>query len=258
MIRHLLLLSSLLLLSTSMHAYDWGKKGHRVTGVIAEKYLTKKTKKALNELLDGQSLAFVSTYGDEIKSDERYKEFGPWHYVNIPFNSTYEEHPKSDRGDIITGINTCVAVLQDVNESKDAKAFYLRLLVHFIGDLHQPLHVGLADDRGGNDFQVRWYDEGTNIHTVWDTKMIESYDMSYTELAENADRLTKEELELLQSGSVIDWMEDSRKLVKDIYRNTQEGDKLGYRYMYDYFNILRGQLQKGGVRLAHLLNELLG
>lgn len=256
--RHFLILVCFLLVATSTNAYDWGKKGHRVTGAIAEKYLTKKTKKAIADLLDGQSLAFVSTYGDEIKSDRAYREFGPWHYVNVPFDSTYEEHPKSDRGDIIMGIEKCVSVLEDKNATKDNKAFYLRLLVHFIGDLHQPLHVGIGEDKGGNDFQVRWFDEGTNLHSVWDTKMIESYGMSYTELADNAEELSKRQLEALQSGSVLDWMEDSRNLVKDIYANTESGEKLGYRYMYDYFTILRGQLQKGGVRLAQLLNDILG
>lgn len=256
--RHFLILVCFLLVVTSTNAYDWGKKGHRVTGAIAEKYLTQKTKNAIADLLDGQSLAFVSTYGDEIKSDRAYREFGPWHYVNVPFDSTYEEHPKSDRGDIIVGIEKCVSVLEDKNATKENKAFYLRLLVHFIGDLHQPLHVGIGKDKGGNDFQVRWFDEGTNLHSVWDTKMIESYGMSYTELADNAEELSKRQLEALQSGSVLDWMEDSRNLVKDIYANTENGEKLGYRYMYDYFTILRGQLQKGGVRLAQLLNDILG
>lgn len=241
-----------------MNAYDWGKKGHRVTGAIAEKYLTRKTKKALDELLDGQSLALVSTYGDEIKSDKAYKKYGPWHYVNVPFNSTYEKHPKSDRGDIIMGINKCISVIKDKSATKDNRAFYLRLLVHLVGDLHQPLHVGLGSDKGGNDFQVRWYNEGTNLHSVWDTKMLESYGMSYTELADNTERLSKEQLKILQSGTVLDWMKDSRTLVKDIYVHTEQGEKLGYKYMYDYFNILREQLQKGGVRLAQLLNDILG
>jgi len=104
---------------------DWGKTGHRATGEIAEKYLTKKAKKELNKLLNGHSLAYVSNYGDEIKSDNKYREFGPWHYVNFPFGSTYEEHPKSDKGDIIVGINTCIEVLKNENSSREDKVFYL-------------------------------------------------------------------------------------------------------------------------------------
>ncbi len=256
--RSFFILLIVLLISIQASAYDWGKTGHRVTGKVAEKYLTKKARKAIDKLLDGQSLAFVSTYADEIKSDRAYRSYGPWHYVNVPFDSTYDEHPKSESGDIITGIETCISVLKSDTASKKDKAFHLRLLVHFIGDLHQPLHVGLSEDKGGNDFQVQWYNDGTNLHRVWDTQMIESYGMTYTELADNMPDITKKQREHLASGTYREWMEDSRLLVKDIYANTEKGDKLGYRYMYDYFNTLRVQLQKGGVRLAQLLNDILG
>ncbi|GAK93483.1 endonuclease [Nonlabens ulvanivorans] len=132
------------------------------------------------------------------------------------------------------------------------------MLVHFIGDLHQPLHTGISEDKGGNDFQVRWYRDGTNLHRVWDSQMIESYGMSYSELAMNMPQLSKKERKTIASGTHRDWLEDSRIVVKDIYANTSVGEKLGYRYMYDYFDVLKGQLQKGGVRLAALLNEVLG
>ncbi|MBF4985246.1 S1/P1 Nuclease, partial [Nonlabens mediterrranea] len=110
----------------------------------------------------------------------------------------------------------------------------------------------------GNDFQVRWYRDGTNLHRVWDTQMIESYGMSYSELAMNMPQLSKKERKTMASGTHRDWLTDSRNVVKDIYANTTVGQKLGNRYMYDYFNVLKGQLQKGGVRLAALLNEVLG
>ncbi|MDT0554378.1 S1/P1 nuclease [Patiriisocius hiemis] len=253
---YLLFFAFILISSTSLAIDDWGKTGHRVTGEIAEKYLSKNAKKAIESLLNGESLAFVSTYGDEIKSDDAYRKYGPWHYVNFPFDSAYETHPKSDRGDIIVAINTCIKVLKSKTESNENKAFHLRLLVHFIGDLHQPLHIGLAEDKGGNDFQVRWFNEGTNLHTVWDTKMIEHYNMSYKELASNTRKLSKQELSTIKSGSVLDWMNESRAICKDVYENTEVGEKLGYRYMHDYFTTVRSQLQKGGIRLATILNEI--
>lgn len=237
-------------------AEDWGRTGHRATGEIAEQHLTGKAKRMIKELLGGESLALVSTYADEIKSDERYRSYGPWHYVNFPFDSTYEDHPKSDRGDLIRAIDTCISVLKDKSSSKEDKVFHLKLLVHFIGDLHQPLHNGKAEDKGANDFQVRWFDDGTNLHSVWDTKMIESYNMSYSELAANRTVLSKNEIEQMQQGSVIDWMNESRELCLDIYENTKVGEKLGYRYMYRYMNVIRDQIQKGGVRLAAVLNEI--
>lgn len=244
--------------TTTVSAYDWGKTGHRTTGAIAQKYLSKKAKKAIDQLLDGESLALVSTYADDIKSDDQYRSYGPWHYVNVPFDKTYDTHPKNERGDVVQGIDKCIAVIASKTSSKEDKAFYLRLLVHFIGDLHQPLHTGIGEDKGGNDFQVRWYNDGTNLHRVWDTQMIESYGMSYSELADAMPQLSKVQHKAIAAGTHREWMEESRTLVKDIYANTEKGEKLGYRYMYDYFNTLKGQLQKGGIRLAALLNEILG
>ena len=256
--RTLLILGLSLFLSVfSLHASeDWGRTGHRATGEIAEQYLTKKAKKAIDKLLNGHSLAFVSTYGDEIKSDDRFRSYGPWHYVNFPFGSAYEDSEKSERGDLVQAIGTCIDVLKNEKSTEAEKVFHLKMLVHFIGDLHQPLHVGIGEDRGGNRFQVRWFDEGTNLHTVWDTKMIEDYNMSYTELAANANRLTKSNVEAIERGSVLDWVAESRKLCESVYANTESGEKLGYKYMYDYVPIVRSQLQKGGIRLAHVLNDI--
>ena len=202
-------------------ADDWGKTGHRATGEIAQKHLSKKTKKAISALLDGHSLAFVSNYGDDIKSNSIYNKYRPWHYVNFPFGEKYEEHPKSEKGDLILAINECVAVLKDEKSTKEEKVFSLKMLVHFMGDLHQPLHVGLAEDKGANDFQVRWFNSGTNLHTVWDSKMLDSYEMSYSELAENSDKLSKAQLATVESGTVLDWMYESRSLCEDIYDNTE-------------------------------------
>ena len=236
-------------------AEDWGKTGHRVVGEIAENYLSKKAEKEISKLLNGHSLAFVANYGDDIKSDRQYDSYRPWHYVNFPFGEKYETHSKSEKGDIIQGIEKCISVLKDANSTKEDKIFHLKMLVHFMGDLHQPLHIGLEDDKGGNDFQVRWFSDGTNLHTVWDYKMIDFYEMSYTELAANTDVLTKEQVEMIKKGGVLDWMYESRALCEDIYKNTEIGEKLGYAYMYKYVDTLRFQLQKGGIRLAEVLNE---
>ncbi|WGF91339.1 S1/P1 nuclease [Aequorivita marisscotiae] len=235
---------------------DWGKTGHRAVGEIADDYLSRKAEKEILKLLDGHSLAFVANYGDDIKSDRNFDMYRPWHYVSFPFGEKYETYPKSEKGDIIQGIKKCVTVLKDKNSSKEDKVFYLKMLVHFMGDLHQPLHIGLAEDKGGNDFQVRWFKDGTNLHTVWDSKMIDFYDMSYSELAKNTDVLSKQQIEAVKKGTVIDWMYESREICENIYQNTEVGEKLGYNYMYKYMDVLRFQLQKGGIRLATVLNEI--
>jgi len=236
----------------------WGPTGHRATGKVAENHLTKRAKKKIDKLLKGESLAFVSTYGDEIKSDKKYNQFYTWHYVNMPLDSQYEDAKKNPKGDLVTGINTCISVLKDKHSTDDDKAFYLRMLVHLIGDLHQPMHIGRKEDKGGNTIQVQWFGKGTNLHRVWDTDMIEEWNMSYLELADNTEDLSKEQVKSIQQGNVIDWVHDTHKLSKIAYQSVEVGEDLKYRYSYDHFSTVRKQLQKGGIRLAKLLNDIFG
>jgi len=235
---------------------DWGATGHRTVGKIADSYLKGKTKRKIAELLDGQSLALVSTFGDDIKSDKRYNEFYTWHYVNMPFDVDYEDSEKNPSGDLVTGIEKCKSVILDDKASKEDKAFYLKLLVHFMGDLHQPMHVGRKEDKGGNTVQVQWFGNGANLHSVWDSKMIEHYNMTYTELTDNANEISKEQVAFLQQGTTVDWVNDTHKFAVEVYATANKGDKLGYKYMYHNFGLVRSQLQKGGIRLAKVLNDL--
>ncbi len=235
----------------------WGRKGHRVTGYLAEKHLTRKAKKAINELLEGHSLAFVSTYADEIKSDRRYSKYTPWHYVNYPLEATYATSKKSEFGDIVVAIEKCKAVLKDTQSSREDKVFHLKLLVHFLGDLHQPMHAGREEDRGGNDIQVQWFNEGSNLHKVWDTNMLESYGMSFYELGDELDRSTSRKMQKhLQQGTVEEWLEESHVLTREIYRSVAVGEKLRYAYSYKYNPVVFECLRKGGFRLAKVLNDI--
>jgi len=234
----------------------WSATGHRTVGKIAEKHLTSTTKRKIKKLLKGQSLAFASTFGDEIKSDKRYNDFYTWHYINIPLESNYEDSEKNPKGDLATAIAYCKKIISDKNSSKEDKAFYLKLLIHFIGDLHQPMHIGLAEDKGGNDFKLKWFSKDTNLHRVWDGDMIEGYDMGYLELAENANTLSKEQVKAIQKGTVIDWINETHNLTRKVYAGVNEGDNLSYRYSYENFETVRSQLQIAGIRLAKVLNDL--
>ncbi|MBZ9731085.1 S1/P1 nuclease [Salegentibacter sp. JZCK2] len=238
---------------------DWGKTGHRATGEIAENYLNKKAKKAIDKILNGQGLAFVANYADDIKSDPDFRKYNPWHYVNLAEGQTqYNEETANPDGDLYQAILKCKEVLKDENASKEDKQFYLKMLVHFVGDLHQPFHVGRAADKGGNDIQVRWYNEGSNIHRVWDSNMIDSYQMSYTELAANTKQLNRAQIKAIEEGEVIDWVYESGEMAQELYDSVEIGEKLGYEYMYKNLPTVLKQLQKGGIRLAKILNEIYG
>lgn len=235
---------------------DWGSTGHRVVGEIANKYLKSKTKRELKKLLDGASLALASTFADEIKSDSRYNEFYTWHFINMPIDASYDPTKRHPNGDLVSGIEYCIKIVRSDIVSKNDKAFYLKMLIHLIGDLHQPLHIGLAEDKGGNDFKVQWFYEDSNLHRVWDTEMIETYGMTYTELADNSSFLSRKQVKELQKGTVIDWVNETHKLTKNVYDSAEQGENLRYRYSYLHFNTVRSQLEIAGVRLAKVLNDL--
>lgn len=234
----------------------WSKTGHRVIGEVAQENLTKKAAKAIAELLDGQGLAAVSNFGDLIKADSSYRKFNAWHYVNYPADKKYGDEPPSKEGDLMTGIEKCVEIIGNQNSSKADKIFYLKMLVHLIGDLHQPMHVSRLEDKGGNDIQVRWFNKGSNLHRVWDSNMIDDHGMSYTELASNLPRLSKAEKKAIQKGDIYDWVEESHDLANEVYGSVEMGEKLYYRYSYDWFGTVEIQLEKGGLRLAKVLNNL--
>ncbi|QSS97519.1 S1/P1 nuclease [Psychroflexus sp. ALD_RP9] len=241
-----------------LNYHDWGQNGHRVVGEVAEQYLTKRAKRKISKLLDGQSLAVISTYADEIKSNNKFDKFKPWHYANVDFHMTYLESKPSEKGDIVIGIKKCFEVLKDKKASKSDKVFYLKMLVHLIGDMHQPLHFGKKEDRGANDFKVKWFYKNSNMHRVWDTEMIRSYNMSYSELADNLDPLSKHQLVEIQKGSLLDWVEDTRELTIKVYNSAEANENLSYKYMYQWFEVVKLQLNKGGIRLAIILNEIFG
>jgi len=242
--------------SSSDEAVFWGKNGHRATGQIAEKHLTKKAKRNIDKILKGQSLAFVSTYADEIKSDKKFNKYYSWHYINMDLEQTYEQAKKNPKGDLVTGINTCIDVLKDKNSSDAEKNFHLKMLVHFVGDLHQPMHIGRKEDKGGNSIQVEWFGRGTNLHSVWDSKMIDDWEMSYLELADNADDLSKRQIEAIEKGTLVDWVNEVHSVTNEVYNSVKKGENLRYRYSYNHFGTVRTQLQKGGIRLAKVLNDI--
>lgn len=235
---------------------DWGQTGHRTVGEIANKHISKKTSTEIEKLLKGESLAYVSIYADEIRSDSKYNSFAAWHYVNFKGDKKYKEEPINPEGDILQGIKKCILVVRDKNASQKDKAFYLRMLVHFVGDLHMPLHAGNKHDKGGNDVKVKWFGDSSNLHRVWDSDMINHYQMSYTELAKNIDIISKDKIAEFNQGTLADWAHESRALAIKVYKDAEKEEYLGYKYMYHNFPIVKNQLEKGGIRLALVLNEV--
>lgn len=212
--------------ASSLPSFDWGKNGHRSTAQIAQNHLKKRAERKINKILNGKSLALISTFGDEVKSDPRYKKYSKWHYLNMTPGKSYAEVKDSIGPNLIWAIQECETKLKDKETSSEDQRFYLKMLVHLVGDLHQPLHVGHGYDYGGNSIKLEWFGHRSNLHRVWDEDLIDSYKMSYTELARNEQQLTKKQLQAIQSGTLLDWMKESQLLAEKVYASAEAGDHL--------------------------------
>jgi hypothetical protein len=139
----------------------------------------------------------------------------------------------------------------------DKRQIALRFLIHFVGDLHQPLHVGREEDQGGNKISVTWFDKQTNLHSVWDNSLVDFQQYSYTEYTTVLDIATAEEVQSWQQSTLEDWFYESYTLANKVYATVPADGKLGYKYNYIFQQDLDRQLLKGGVRLAEMINEAL-
>ena len=239
---------------------DWGSTGHRVVAEVANNYITNKTKDKINEILNDETLVNVSTYADDIKSDSRYDQFYDWHFLNMELDDDYEDIIPSEKGDVFIAINRCIDILESDSSSDSEKSFYLKLLVHFVGDLHQPLHIGRYEDRGANRVYVKWFGRNSNLHRVWDSDMINSHNMSYSELAVNLSNpdflvFTKETKDF-ERDDILDWVKEIHVYTNQIYADVSVDDNLGYEYQYKNFGTVKELLLIGGIRLAKILNYL--
>jgi hypothetical protein len=240
------------LLSIGFTASGWGPVGHRAVGLIAEKYLTRNTATKIRELMGRESLPEASTWADEIRSDPAWKKASPWHYVNIEDDETYDTAPKNPDGDVVQAMIRFEAVLRDQSASRKARVEALRFLVHFVGDIHQPLHAGRRSDRGGNEVKVMWFNTPTDLHTVWDSSLINDERLSFTELASFINDAKDSEIRDWQSSSYVDWVKESIELRGQAY---DIGDgKLGYAYRFRALPIVKRRILQAGIRLAGLLN----
>lgn len=240
----------------------WGPLGHRIVGQVADSYLTKNARKQIKRILGNESLAMTSNWADFIKSDPAYSYMSSWHYINLKAGQTEKELKAYLAADtsvnVYTKINWLTEQLKNKNLEPDKQVLYLRILIHFVGDIHQPLHTGRYEDLGGNKIKLSWFNEPFNLHQVWDEKLIEFQQLSYTEYAKAINFTTKEERKLWEAEPVSEWVWQSYQLAAKIYAGVKPDDRLSYQYNFKYIASVNQQLLKGGVHLACLLNEIFG
>ncbi len=237
-------------------AFGWGSTGHRVTGQIAEKYLSKKARQKIEKILGEQSVAMVSNWMDEVRSDSLFNYMEDWHWVTIPDGMTYEQTDKNPNGDLIETLERMIVALKSKTLPPDKEAEFLKIVIHLVGDIHMPLHVGSKDDRGGNNIKVTWFRSDSNLHRVWDSDMINDTNLSYTELAASLEQPSADQIKTLQKSSIREWANESISYHKNVY--AIGNGKLGYAYSYHNFHIVRKRLLQAGIRLAGVLNDVYG
>jgi hypothetical protein len=241
----------------SQSVFGWGQVGHRVTGEIAEQYLSIKAKQQIRSLYPNESLAEISTYADEERSnpDEFWKKTaGPWHYVTIPKGKTYKEVGAPEEGDAYSALQQFSKTLKNPQASNEEKRLALHFIVHIVGDLHQPLHAGNGTDKGGNDFKLEYFWEASNLHRVWDSGIIEGQELSYTEWTKWLSRKISPQMaaQWNQPDPNV-WIAESIAIRDNIY---PEENKISYDYKYQNLPVVKQRLQQAGVRIAAYLNRV--
>ena len=241
----------------SFQALSWGQTGHRVTGAIAQQYLTPETQRAISQLLVNEDLAEASTYADEMKSNPSEfwkKTANPWHYVNVFDGKTYSDVAPPPEGNAATALDMFSKQLKSKQSSSEEKQLALRFIVHIIGDLHQPFHAGNGKDRGGNDVKLTFFWDDSNLHRVWDSGLIDRQQLSYTEWTNKlSSKISSQQAKQWMEIDPKVWIAESAKVRANVY---PENDKISWDYQYQNLPIVKQRLQMGGVRIAAYLNAL--
>jgi len=241
-----------------LQGWSWGQKGHDTTCSIAEHHLSKKAKKTIKWLLDGMSIVYWSNWLDNASHQPEFKYASTWHYKNIDADETFDNATLEPKGNIITALTEQAERLGNKSLSKEERALALKMFVHLMGDLHQPMHMGHKSDIGANRWDVTFFSSSTNLHTSWDTNLVESaHKWSFTEWTDLIDRLKKKERKQIVEGDYTSWAKETYAICKMIYEATPVGTKISYDYVAEWTPVVEQQFLRGGHRLAYMLNKVL-
>jgi hypothetical protein len=251
-----LFLAGLMMLATSQ-AFAWGQLGHYLIGYMAERQMKKSTLKKVEKVLYPMSLGRSGTWMDEIRSDRNYDYATTWHYLTSK-EGEYNPEIQESTGDAFEAIQRLKAELTAGGLSPKEESEKLKMLIHMVEDIHQPLHVGTGEDRGGNDVKIEFFGRPTNLHALWDSGMIERQGMSYSEIGDELfRRITPELQDRYREATMEDWLKEAVSLRPAVY-DLPEDRRLSYLYMYQNYHIAEERMIAASVRLAQILDEIYG
>lgn len=241
----------------AMSAMGWSQKGHDTTVAIAERHLTPTTKHAVDSIFEGRSLVYYANWLDNASHTPEYNYSQTWHYKNIDAGETFDSAPRIPEGDIVRALTNQAWVLKSVEKTPEEKALALKMVIHFLGDIHQPMHLGHASDRGGNGWKVKVFYRDTNLHSAWDNSLPNSgHSWSFTEWADQIDRVSDATVAEICKGNATDWARETYDICTEVYDTTPQGTNISYDYIAKWTPVVEEQFLKGGLRLADLLNSI--
>lgn len=241
---------------------SWGSVGHRTVATIAARHLSPAAKTAVADLLDGQTVEEASTWADEIRSNPVYRKTAAWHFLNLPSGLDHAAFTARVRAmeqqNVVNSIAHFETVLADPNAAKPQKTEALKFIVHFVGDVHQPMHVSHKEDKGGNTIQVRYDGKGTNLHALWDTKLLETEHQGEAQLAAAFDHASPANIKQLQASNPEEWAWESYQISEQLYNEVDQsgGKSLDQAYYQKYMPVVEQRIDQAGIRLAGVLNQI--
>jgi len=258
----------------SSFCFGWGPEAHRVIADVARNHLSTNANRAVVQLLGDEDLATISTWADEVRQERR--ETSGWHFVDIPWNASgFDEqrdcyHPNGRFSSTLSDHHNCVvdrieifkSVLADRHASRSDRIEVLKFLVHFVADLHQPLHA-IAEGKGGNDLHVIQFGSAEcgsrpcDLHGTWDVGLIEHAHRSERDYADFLEQLIeRQKLDHGADGTPEQWANESFRIAHQVW--VSEGSAIDENYYRRNIHIVDEQLALAGLRLARMLNEALG
>jgi hypothetical protein len=249
-------------------AQAWGPLGHSIVAALAQRHLSPAAEAEVERLLAPEhvtALADVASWPDQIQDDPAdqalWKQTRRLHYVNFRGGPACDYVPPRDCRDgecVVAALPHYIAILRDKSQPDAARLQALKFVVHFVGDIHQPLHAGYRDDLGGNKYQVQFEGQGSNLHRVWDSGMLKTRGMGWQAYAQKLD--AEGPVPLPPPIAPLDdpyaqWAEQSCRITRDIYPSKHT---IGQAYVEAELPVAERQLRLAGRRLAELLNIALG
>ena len=246
-------------------ACAFGADGHRIVVGIAENHLSEKTANKIASITD--DLAELSLWPDKIRGIPAWKKSKYWHYINVPDHQQIATAKRSARGDVLSALNLAHEQLKKPQLSDRERLQALSFFIHFAADIHQPLHVGRRDDRGGNSIAIKWPKKTrqTNLHWVWDSGLLSLSGLSVEDYIARLDVASEKQMQRWQQDSFLDWAEESKRLRSQVYEfgiktPPASAGKKPQVITQDYINrnrpIIEQRLLMAGIRLAGSLNAI--